>query len=236
MLTIDRLSVCCQENKLLDQVSFSLKPGEKVALIGASGSGKTILAHILLGQCPKGFDCFGTAKLSKDAALIPQSAAYFNPSARIKQQLQAMSTCASHYQTIVQCCQLSDDLLNKYPGQLSGGMAKRALIALGLVQNRALIVADEPTSGLDHISSHQMLTLLSSTARQDQTLLVISHDIVAVTQYVERLLVFKQGCLVDDITLKDNWLERCSPYSRALWQAAPEQWRDKQECGYVKSA
>lgn len=236
MLKIDNLTIYCPDTKLLERVSFSIKCGEKVALVGASGSGKSILAHALLGQCPKGFECSGAVELSADAALIPQSAGYLNPSARIKQQLQAMSASALHYQQIVQCCQLDDDILSKYPGQLSGGMAKRVLIALGLIQDKSLIVADEPTSGLDQVSSQQMLTLLSSATRQEQTLLVISHDIVAVTQYVERLLVFKQGGLVDDILLQENWQQYCHPYSRALWQASPEQWQNKQEQGYVKSA
>lgn len=236
MLLVNQLAICCGESCLLDGVTFTVTSDEKVGIVGASGSGKTILAHALLGYCPEGFEMRGSIDSVGEIALIPQSAACLNPTSRINRQLAEMSRSDDEYRKVIKHCQLDEALLNKYPGELSGGMAKRALIALGLVQGKEVIIADEPTSGLDNTRSEQLLTLLTSLAANRQSMIVISHDIVALTRHVERLLVFRDGQLVDDVTIEPGWNNDCHPYTQALWQAAPEHWHDISEDHYAKSA
>ena len=236
MLSVNQLTVCCGESGLLDDVTFSVKSGEKVGIVGASGSGKTILAYALLGHCPDGFEMKGAVDCGGDIALVPQSAACLNPTTRIDRQLAELAYSDDEYRKVVKHCQLDEVLLHKYPGELSGGMAKRALIALGLVQGKEIIVADEPTSGLDHARSEQLLSLLTSPRLNQQAMIIISHDIVALTRHVDRLLVFRDGQLVDDVTIEPGWDKGCHPYTHALWQAAPEHWFNDNEEHYAKSA
>lgn len=236
MLLVNQLAISCGETGLLDDVTFTVNSGEKVGIVGASGSGKTIVAYALLGHCPEGFERNGVIDCEGDIALIPQSAACLNPSSRIYRQLAEVSCSNDEYRKVIEHCQLDEALLNKYPGELSGGMAKRALIALGLVQGREIIVADEPTSGLDHTRSEQLLTLLTSSAASSQSMIIISHDIVALTKHVDRLLVFRNGRLVDDVSIEPEWHRGCHAYTQALWQAAPEHWHNINEEHYAKSA
>ncbi|WEM41188.1 ATP-binding cassette domain-containing protein [Photobacterium sp. DA100] len=236
MLFIDQLSVCHGANKLLDNVTFEVGNKEKVGIVGASGSGKTVLAHALLGFIPQGFEQQGGIICNEDIALIPQSAACLNPTARVSRQLKGLAHSEAQYHKTIKHCQLDISLLNKYPGELSGGMAKRVLIALGLVQGKSLLVADEPTSGLDHDRAVQLLALLTTSQGDRQSMVVISHDIVALTRHVDRLLVFHQGKLVDDVTIQAGWYNHCDPYTQALWQAAPEHWYLENGGHYAKSA
>ncbi|MGR5144003.1 ATP-binding cassette domain-containing protein [Photobacterium sp. DNB23_23_1] len=236
MLLVNQLAIHCGENGLLDNVTFTVNSGEKVGVVGASGSGKTILAHALLGYCPEGFERRGAIDCDGDIALIPQSAACLNPTSRIYRQLAELSSSKDEYKKVIKHCQLDEVLLNKYPGELSGGMTKRALIAMGLVQGKEIIVADEPTSGLDHTRSEQLLALLTSSTANRQSMIIISHDIVALTKHVDRLLVFRDGLLVDDVTIEPGWNKVCHPYTQALWQAAPEHWHNRNEGHYAKSA
>ena len=107
------------------------------------------------------------------------------------------------------------------PAELSGGMGQRVMIAAMLIGEPELLIADEPTSALDHVVRDQILELLERLARErGMGLLLISHDLQQVSRFADRVLVMRQGSIVD--ALPADELARAShPYTRGLWQARP---------------
>lgn len=107
------------------------------------------------------------------------------------------------------------------PAELSGGMGQRVMIAAMLIGEPELLIADEPTSALDHVVRDQILGLLERLARErGMGLLLISHDLQQVSRFADRVLVMRQGSIVD--ALPANELAQAShPYTRGLWQARP---------------
>ncbi|WP_413112511.1 ATP-binding cassette domain-containing protein [Thaumasiovibrio sp. DFM-14] len=237
MLSVNNLSVFSVQQQLVKEVSFQVSAGECVGMVGASGSGKSILAHALLDSVPLGFTRRGNIKTDCRIALIPQSGSYLNPTAKVGQQLMALAVSESLLASVIDHYQL-DALLPLYPGQLSGGMTKRVLCAIAMVQDSQLVIADEPTAGVDSRRSAEMLRGLAGFAQEGKGVMVISHDIAALAPIVDRLLVFRQGELVDETNLSQILLEQCHPYTQSLWQAAPENWlsRALEEPRYAKTA
>ena len=137
-----------QKSKILDNLSLSVHAGEMVALVGASGSGKTILCDLMMGHAKENADITGKIWFSgeestlkdmkrrrgEDIAFIPQSPASLDPS---KKYLYGQKSY--------------------YPHELSGGMIRRTLTDEAITKKCKLIVADEPTSGLDSTESHKTL-------------------------------------------------------------------------------
>lgn len=116
---------------------------------------------------------------------------------------------------------LSIATLTQKPAALSGGMGQRFMIALALLNKPSLIIADEPTSALDADMKQQIMALLIDRCRNNQIgLLLISHDLVAVTQYADKILIMKSGEIVDfgnATTLQSSM----HPYTRLLWSCRP---------------
>ncbi|WP_448954466.1 ATP-binding cassette domain-containing protein [Labrys neptuniae] len=107
------------------------------------------------------------------------------------------------------------------PAQLSGGMGQRVMIAAMLIGEPELLIADEPTSALDHVVRDQILELLERLARErGMGLLLISHDLQQVSRFADRVLVMRQGAIVDSLPAS-GLAEANHPYTRGLWQARP---------------
>ncbi len=108
-----------------------------------------------------------------------------------------------------------------YPAALSGGMGQRVMIAAMLVNRPKLIIADEPTSALDRDLQDQILTLLRSLTEEfGMSLLLISHDLQQVARYADRVLVMRQGQIVDRLAAA-GLSDAQSSYTRGLWSARP---------------
>jgi ABC-type dipeptide/oligopeptide/nickel transport system ATPase component len=203
---------------LVKDVSFSLHKGEKLSLIGETGSGKTMIALSLMGklapnvkaeglQCVlDGEDCsdpkVASSLLGREVAYIPQNGMEFlNPARTVKSHLydslQRTGTRKSEVKKRAASALSSvgfhdiDKILKSYPFQLSGGMAQRVTVALALCTKAKLIIADEPTNGLDKEAASRMLEhlgLLFPEAGQ----LFITHDI-EVASNADRILVLCGG-------------------------------------------
>jgi len=227
MLSVKQISIFNQQLTLLDKVSFHVKRGESVGIVGASGSGKSLLAHALFNVIPEGFNRDGEITIEGGISLIPQSGISLNPSRKVgKQILRRKDALLNDPEKIIAPLNLNDELLNRYPGQLSGGMVKRALTAMAMIQNRNFIIADEPTSGLDSQRSATVLAQLCALSKgiENHGVVIISHDIVALCQHVDRLVVFNDGKIVDNTSPSEIYAGRCRLYTSELWLAAPENW------------
>lgn len=237
MLIVEQLTIENNHHKLLKNASFTVKRGECLAIIGASGSGKSILANALLGACPQGFNLQGTVKFKSanknSIAIVAQAATALNPSTRVGaqliQQANASQNTPAELTATLQKVGLDDSILTLYPSQLSGGMAKRVLTAMALIQNTDFIIADEPTCGLELSRSNKVFSELAALCQPDKIhpakgVMIISHDLPGITQVAHRILVLKDSHIVDNTTPTAIRLGIANAYTQALWDASPANW------------
>ncbi|CDL32460.1 Dipeptide transport ATP-binding protein DppD (TC 3.A.1.5.2) [Enterobacter hormaechei] len=116
---------------------------------------------------------------------------------------------------------LNEHVLQRYPGELSGGMGQRVMIAIALVNNPQVLIADEPTSALDARLRNQILELLVQQCEARQmAMLLISHDLPLVAEHCDRVLVMYQGENVDEMAAS-QLPQATHPYTRTLWTCRP---------------
>ena len=231
---------------VLNGVSVGVQRGELVALIGASGAGKSLLAHAVLGILPRTARVradmqFDGAPLTperqaalrgKRIALVPQAVTYLDPTAPTQRQVEWAAHAAQRGAGSAAGQLACEELLRyglpeaahgRYPHQLSGGMARRVLTAIATVSNADLLIADEPTSGLDPEVCHMALTHMRDLADQGKAVLVITHDLDAVRHFTDRIVVMQAGRTVEavDATTFANGQAQ-HPFTRALFHALPQ--------------
>ena len=232
------------ERVLLQDVSFSLSSGERMAIIGETGSGKTMLALSILGLLPanvrmqSGYIQMDGAALPSGKQLqtlrgdklvyIPQNGAEFLlPARTVRKQLYASlkklglprkAFPASAAEKLrLAGFDAPETILDKYPFQLSGGMAQRVTIALAACSRARLLIADEPTNGLDEAGRAQFFALLDSIF-PDAAKLIITHDI-SVASRCDRVLVLCGGRMLETDASSTVLRAPRHPYTKALLAA-----------------
>ena len=122
---------------------------------------------------------------------------------------------------IIRAVGLNEHVLQRYPGELSGGMGQRVMIAMALINNPQVLIADEPTSALDARLRNQILELLVQQCEARQmAMLLISHDLPLVAEHCDRVLVMYQGEKVDEMAAR-QLPQATHPYTRTLWTCRP---------------
>ncbi len=228
---------------LVNNVEFFIDVGKSLALIGETGSGKTIIACSIMKLLPQNvidstqivFD--GNELTNKNASkllgneivYIPQSGQEFlNPSCTVKSQIYdslkrvGVSRKDLHAQAVqkLQNVGFSDAeaVLKKYPFELSGGMAQRVVVAIATCSNAKLVIADEPTNGLEEDKKLEVLQLIR-TLFPKASLLVISHDMdVAAT--CDEVLVLCKGNTMEQGSTEKILNSPTHPYTKALLQSS----------------
>lgn len=232
--------------RALDHVSLELRHGEAVGVVGESGSGKSTLARAIVGlesldsgsvdlQLPPQPGRF--AKPSSRAAWTqhqrravqivfqnPYSA--LNPAISvgntIREALVASGLDPEGVSTLLDQVGLPRAYSQRYPAHLSGGERQRVAIARALAPNPNILICDEAVSALDVSVQDQILTLLSGLQRElDLTLLFITHDLAAVRQVTDRLVVMKHGQIVDSGSTESLLTAPSHPYTSSLLAAVP---------------
>ncbi|MEU3272136.1 ABC transporter ATP-binding protein [Saccharomonospora sp. NPDC006951] len=227
MLNVRDLVVSGRDGVLVDHVSFDVGEGERVGLIGASGSGKSLTALALMGLLPEGLSLSGSIRfegselagaservLSRhrgtDLAMVfqePMTA--LNPAMRVgKQVVETMTVHRTRDKAaarkaaveLLDLVGLPDPVTTAraYPHQLSGGQRQRVVLAIALANNPGLLVCDEPTTALDVTVQARILELITAAVRErGSSLLFISHDLAVVASMCERVLVLNEGRIVE---------------------------------------
>ena len=220
-------------------LSLTVEPGQVAAVVGNSGSGKSLLAHAILGVLPPNAQVSGqilydgaplTARRAealrgRDLALIPQGVTYLDPMLRVGPQIRRGRRDAASRRRCREALErygLGAETEELYPFQLSGGMARRVLIAAAVADSPRLIVADEPTPGLDPRTAGQVLGHFRELAGQGAGVLFITHDLRLAVSVADKLAVLRDGRTVEELTASRFQSGEGGPYARALWRAMPE--------------
>ncbi|RZJ06725.1 MAG: ABC transporter ATP-binding protein, partial [Acidovorax sp.] len=251
LLDVRDLHVRFGAKEVVRGVSFSIAPGEKLALVGESGSGKTITALSLL-RLAGNAAITGQAVLrgQRDLLALTEREMRGVRGGEIAMVFQEPMTALNPLMTIgvqiaeilqlkkgltgAQCAQAAIELLaktgipeparraNSSPHQLSGGQRQRAMIAMALASEPQLLLADEPTTALDVTLRGQILDLLSDLQRANgMAVLLITHDLNLVRRFADRVAVMEQGVLVEQGPVAEVFGAPQHAYTRRLIASQP---------------
>jgi peptide/nickel transport system ATP-binding protein len=232
-------------------VDLKIHPGEAVAIVGESGSGKSVTARTLVGlagdhaevhadrfdltgQDVRGLGEHGWRKLrGKAVGLVLQDAlTSLDPLRTVRQEVAEplrLHTTLSRADRGRRVEELLEEVgfpdaairAGQYSHQLSGGLRQRALIASAIAAEPPLLVADEPTTALDVTVQAQILDLLAQRRDQGTALLLISHDLAVVARVADRVLVLRDGVVVEQGPVKDLLRHPQHDYTKQLLRAVP---------------
>ena len=244
--------------RAVDDISFTIAPGENFGLLGESGCGKTTAAKSLIRILPpngkivggramfEGKDLLSLSKEEirrvrwKAISMISQSAMNaLDPVYRVG--IQIVESIRTHVnKTRTQAMDRAGELfslvgidhqrLSDYPHQFSGGMRQRAIIAMSLALNPSLIIADEPTTALDVIVQDQILRRISALQKQfNASMIMITHDISVIAGLCDRAAVMYAGKFAEIGNITGVLKKPCHPYTMGLKNAFPSILGDKQD-------
>ncbi|WP_277963961.1 ABC transporter ATP-binding protein [Pseudomonas sp. RIT-To-2] len=232
-------------------ISFELHAGEVLAVVGESGSGKSTTAAALVGLLAEsarvrggsirldGRELLGLGERQwqqvrgVQIGFVPQDPGLsLDPVKRVGAQLVEAMTVHGLPRAVARDRSLGllrevglpavEQLARRYPHELSGGMRQRVLVAMGLANRPALVIADEPTSALDVNVQRQVLDCLQGLAQERQAaVILITHDLDVALQRADRVLVMHRGRVVESGAAAQVLRQPRHAYTRALLAAAP---------------
>ena len=228
--------------KVISDLTISVNRGEVLAIAGSSGSGKSLLAHAILGLLPNNASVSGTMRLGdqeltpsrqkklrgREMALVPQSISYLDPLMRVGSQVRGTQKgvrVRDRQRGIFKRFSLDNTVEKLYPFQLSGGMARRVLVSTAVLSDADLIIADEPTPGMNLEQALEALTVFRELADQGKAVVLITHDIDLAFEFADKVAVFYAGTTVEVAPTQDFLTGPEAlrhPYSKALWRALPQ--------------
>lgn len=229
----------------LEALTLDLAGGEVLAVIGASGAGKSLLAHAVLGLLPpnavtggmidyRGQSLTGgpypAGLRGREIGLMPQDIGHLDPLAPAGRQIGWAARRAGRGRDFdlaagIARLGLPVAAARAYPDALSGGMARRVLLAMALAGQARLLVADEPTAGLDPENRDMVLGLLRGHARGGGAVLLITHDLHAALPFADRVAILDRGRMCGLEAARDfhgAGTALRSERARALWRALPQ--------------
>ncbi|WP_458404325.1 oligopeptide/dipeptide ABC transporter ATP-binding protein [Methanobrevibacter sp.] len=231
--------------KVISDLTLDVSEGEILAVLGSSGSGKSLLAHAIFGILPENANLNGNIKYKgkilsqedkeelrgKEIALIPQSVNFLDPLMKISDQAigstqtdEERKSKKAKQREIFKHYNLGPEVDEMYPFQLSGGMARRVLVSTALLSDPKLVVADEPTPGLDEKTVKETLNHFVHMKENGVGVLMITHDIHAALEIADRIGIFYSGYVIEIAENKDfsgDGENLLHPYTKALYKALP---------------
>jgi peptide/nickel transport system ATP-binding protein len=250
-------SVKGEKRQILHGINIEVAPGEAYGLVGESGCGKSTAAYAALRYLPRngsidqgrilinGEDVLGLGNTQlrelrrKSVAMVYQDPGRaLNPTIRIGRQIAEVfelahvpkSEWARCTTDILKRVRISDpqQVMMRYPHQLSGGMQQRVAIAMAIASEPALLVLDEPTTGLDATVEADILDLILQLRREFSTsILFISHNLAVIAKMCDRVGVLYAGRLVEEGNTRDIFRAPWHPYTVGLLRCLPQRGRSK---------
>ncbi|HVW94127.1 MAG TPA: ABC transporter ATP-binding protein [Devosia sp.] len=236
--------------RAVDDITFSLRPGERFGLVGESGSGKSTTILALMRMLRGGLVSSGSIRLNgrdlstvsdrdyralrfAEMSLVPQGAmSSLNPVLRIGEQMgDIFDDHGVRHRPSERVRVLSDllarvglpaDVQRRFPHQLSGGMKQRVCIAMSIALKPSLILADEPTSALDVMVQKQVLGTLGKVQRElGAAVILIGHDMALMAHFVDTVGVMYRGKLVEMGPVRQVFSAPQHAYTRMLIESLP---------------
>lgn len=255
LLEIEKLSISFtqyfkgleqRELKVLSDLTMDVNDHEILAVLGSSGSGKSLLAHAILGILPSNANIGGSIRYNgkemddelkeelrgDKISFIPQSVNNLNPLMKVKDQAIGLvkdeadrEKLSKKQREIFNQYNLSEKVDDMYPFQLSGGMARKVLISTALLNDPEIIIADEPTPGLDEAAVEETINNLVELKEKGIGMILITHDIYTAINTSDRIAILYLGYVIE-ITDTKNFSgtgeKLLHPYTRSLYKALPE--------------
>ena len=231
----------------LQGVDLTVGRGERLGIVGGSGSGKTTMARLMLGLQPPsrgdvlvdGRSIVGLRERERGFLRSAASMVFQDPNSSLNPRMRLGDIVAEPLRSPVLRGRgdvpqpsrevvvgallgvgLSEDMMDRFPHQLSGGQRQRVAIARALISDPSLLVADEPVSALDVSVRAQVLNLLTAEVRERSlTLVLVSHDLAIVRHLCERVVVVNAGRIVEEGAVADVLGSPRHPYTAALVDA-----------------
>ncbi|MBI2053887.1 MAG: ATP-binding cassette domain-containing protein [Candidatus Staskawiczbacteria bacterium] len=218
MIKFDKVTkVYPPDSLVLEDISFEIKEGEFVSIVGKSGAGKTTLTRLLLGleEPTSGrvyFEGVNVHEASppelqairrkigviyQDYKLLPAKTVYENVAYIMEVEGKESSDISGYVNNILDIIGLSGKM-NNFPKELSGGEQQRLAIARALVKNPLVIVADEPTGNLDPYNTYETISLLEKMNKAGKTVMLLTHDREVVNKLGKRVITLDSGRIVRD--------------------------------------
>ncbi len=230
--------------EVISGMDLRVEPGELVAVVGASGAGKTLLAHAVLGLLPPnaievGRVCFDGVEMptasrhrlaGSEITLLPQAVSFLDPMTDVGRQLRRAARLAGHPDPAASAAdavaerELDPDVLDRRPHELSGGQARRVLDAIATMGQPRLLFADEPTPGLHADVAAAVLGRLRAMADAGTAVVLITHELPGALRIADRVVVCRAGRTIEDAPVTafaGDGSGLRTEYSRALWRALP---------------
>ena len=232
------------DSKVITDLTIDVDENEIVAILGSSGSGKSLLAHSILGILPYNSHVTGEIKYEgqvldqelkeklrgNEICLIPQSVNFLDPLMKVSEQ--AIGECKDENEhnekklrqrEIFDKYGLDESVDDLYPFELSGGMARKVLLSTALVGDPKLLIADEPTPGLDSKSVKETIEDIRNLKENGKGVLLITHEIDVALKTADRIAIFYSGYVIEINTVENfmNAENVLHPYSKALINSLP---------------
>ena len=228
------------ELPVIRNLDVEVRRGEVVAVVGSSGSGKSLLAHGVMGVLPYNARMGGDIQYlgekltkerieklrGKEIVMVPQSISSLNPLMKIGPQIRKGKkdpASQEKLKAIFRRYHLEEKTEELYPFELSGGMNRRVLISTAVMEEPRLVIADEPTPGLDKKTAKRAMEHFRNLADIGAAVLVITHDLELALETMDRIAVFYGGTTIEEARAEDFQREENlrHPYTKALWRAMP---------------
>jgi peptide/nickel transport system ATP-binding protein len=249
--------------KILDQVSFQVKKGETVGIVGESGCGKSLTALSIMKLLPDKARLEGEIKLEDEdvskftkkkmqkirgnqmSMIFQDPLTSLNPLHTIGKQIEEvliLHTDLKKEQRKQRVIQLlkevglsrAEELISEYPHQLSGGMRQRIMIAIAMACHPKLLICDEPTTALDVTIQAQILDLMNNLKKvNDMGIIMITHDLGVVAEVCDRVIVMYAGKIAEEATVEELFLNPKHPYTKGLLQSIPKLGVKKEKLGSI---
>lgn len=235
-----------EEKQLVKNVSFSVGQGECLGILGESGSGKSMTVKAILGLLDRNFRISGQSLFEgKDllmeckeslrrvrgnqiSMILQNPMTCFAPLFRIESQMRETfevhtdwdrETIRKNSLKILERMKIQEpeEVLKKYPHQLSGGMLQRIMIGIAMLLQPKLLIADEPTTAIDSVTQYEVLEEFLRIRQEVGTAMIfISHDLGAISKVADRILVMNQGKIVDQGNFSHILHDASDEYTRLL--------------------
>ena len=243
--------------KAVDNISFSLKKGETLAVVGESGCGKSSMAKAIIRLVPRNVHTYGGKILldghnimeydegtfrreirwSKISMIFQGAQNSLNPVLKVGFQIAEplmiheglkKNEAIKRAREALKLVGIHEAFVDRYPFELSGGMKQRVVIAMALITRPEIIILDEPTSALDVITQANIMNLLKRLKKEfNFTYIFITHDIALSSELADKVAVMYAGEIVELASAEVFYREPNHPYSKKLMASVPTLKTDK---------